>query len=55
MSINKIFSLSNGYAYGNSYGLGNKVHPRPIMYYYFVVDCVKPALNLPINPELQDL
>jgi hypothetical protein len=39
----------------DSHRRGKEVQPHPIMHYYFIVDCVKPALNLPIHPELQEL
>ena len=39
----------------NSYQRGNEVQPHPIMHYHFVIDCIKPALNLPIDFELQEL
>jgi len=39
----------------DSHRRGKEVQPHPIMHYYFIVDRVKPALNLPIHPELQEL
>jgi hypothetical protein len=41
--------------HSNSYQRDNEVQPHPIMHYHFVVDCIKPALNLPIDLELQEL
>jgi hypothetical protein len=32
---------------------GDQIQPSTIMHFYFVVECIKPALNLPINDELQ--
>jgi hypothetical protein len=41
--------------HSDSHRRGNEVQPHPIMHYHFVIDCIKPALNLPIDPELQEL
>jgi hypothetical protein len=38
----------------NSYQRGNEVQPSPIMHYHFVIDCIKPALKLPVDSELQE-
>jgi hypothetical protein len=32
---------------------GNQVQPSPLMHFYFVVEIIKPALNLEINADLQ--
>ena len=41
--------------HANSSFRGKEVQPQPIMHFYFVVECIKPALNLPIDTKLQDL
>ena len=32
---------------------GNQVQPSPLMHFYFVVEIIKPALNIEINVDLQ--
>lgn len=34
---------------------GNEVQPSPIMHFYFVVELIKPALDLPIDVKQQEL
>jgi len=40
-------------SHNNFYLRGQEIQPHPLMHYYFVVECIKPALKLPINLELQ--
>lgn len=41
--------------HNNSHLRGKEIQPHPIMHYYFVVECIKSALSLPIDLKLQQL
>jgi len=32
---------------------GSEIQPSPIMHFYFVVECIRPALNLTVDSQLQ--